>query len=111
MTQVQTARPVGIPWDNPFSKVEVKMADKSASTPAWLTELQTKGVSANLSTHKSLLMSTTDSQWAIVKGAVAPDRAAIYADQAHDWLEGFNFGYKRDDKSTWQKKNLPRHNV
>lgn len=37
------------------------------------------------------------------------ERADKYADQAHAWLEGFNLGYKRDDPSTYLKKNLPRH--
>ena len=51
----------------------------------------------------------TDWQWALVKGAVPKERALNYADKAEDWLEGFNMGYRRNDRSTWKPTNIPRH--
>ena len=36
-------------------------------------------------------------------------KAAEYAQRGEAWLEGFNLGYKRDDESTWDVENLPRH--
>jgi len=45
----------------------------------------------------------------VVKGAVSREKAAEYAKKGEDWLEGFNFGYKRDDPSTWDVKKLPQH--
>lgn len=46
----------------------------------------------------------------MVKGAITRENAAEYAKAGEDWLEGFNFGYRRDDENTWDVKNLPRHN-
>ncbi|KZO90876.1 hypothetical protein CALVIDRAFT_489806, partial [Calocera viscosa TUFC12733] len=48
--------------------------------------------------------------FAVVKGVISKEKAAEYAVKGDDWLEGFNLGYKRDDRSTWNVKNLPRHN-
>lgn len=48
-------------------------------------------------------------QFAVARGVATPEKAAEYVDAAHAWLEGFNKGYKRDDPSTWDVKNLPRH--
>jgi len=45
----------------------------------------------------------------LVKGVVSKEKVAEYAKAGEDWLEGFNLGYKRDDPSTWDVKNLPRH--
>jgi len=45
----------------------------------------------------------------VVKGVITKEKAAEYAQQAEDWLEGFNLGYKRDDPTTWDVKNLPKH--
>jgi len=44
-----------------------------------------------------------------VKSVITPEKASEYKGRANDWLEGFGFGYKRDDPATWQRKNLPRH--
>ena len=40
---------------------------------------------------------------------MAPEKAAEYSNEGEKWLEGFNLGYKRDDPSTWDVKNLPKH--
>jgi hypothetical protein len=33
------------PWDNPFSKDKVEMAERKADAPAWIKDLDEKGVS------------------------------------------------------------------
>ncbi len=46
--------------------------------------------------------------YVVIKGAVPKDRAEAYQSAALDWLEGFNLGFDRNDKSTWKKENLPQ---
>ncbi|KAL4876424.1 hypothetical protein BJY04DRAFT_210592 [Aspergillus karnatakaensis] len=48
--------------------------------------------------------------YAVVKGAVPRDRALKYADDIHEWLEGFNLGYSHSKPSTIQTPNLPAIN-
>ncbi|KAL4968217.1 uncharacterized protein BDV14DRAFT_197000 [Aspergillus stella-maris] len=45
--------------------------------------------------------------FAVVKGAIAKDRALKYADEMFGWLEGFNLGFDRNDPSTIHKDHLP----
>ncbi|KAJ6015937.1 hypothetical protein N7540_010528 [Penicillium herquei] len=45
--------------------------------------------------------------FAVVKGAIAKEKALEYADKMYSWLEDFNLGFKRDDPSTVHKDNLP----
>jgi len=80
-----------IPWNNPISKHNVQINSKAVKAEPWMSDLLEKG-------------------WAVVKGVITPEKAADYASRANDWLEGFKLGYDRNDRSTWQKKNLPRHN-
>lgn len=47
--------------------------------------------------------------YAIIKGAVPLDRAIAYSNAALDWLESFNIGFDRNDKSTWKKENVPQN--
>jgi len=49
-------------------------------------------------------------QWAIIPKAISEERAEYYVKEATKWLEGFGYGYKHDDPSTWRKENLPRNN-
>jgi hypothetical protein len=44
----------------------------------------------------------------VVKSAVPRERALSYQNSALGWLEGFNIGFDRNDKSTWKKENLPQ---
>ncbi|CZR52805.1 uncharacterized protein PAC_02682 [Phialocephala subalpina] len=46
--------------------------------------------------------------YVVTKGAVPKDRAIGYQSDALTWLEGFNLGFDRNDKSTWKKENLPQ---
>ncbi|GAA5857284.1 hypothetical protein JCM8547_002201 [Rhodosporidiobolus lusitaniae] len=39
--------------------------------------------------------------------AIAVEDALKIRDKAHDWLEGFPYGYKRDDPSTFKLEHLP----
>ena len=48
-------------------------------------------------------------QWAIIPKAISKDRADYYVGEAIKWLEGFNYGYKHDDPSTWRLENLPKN--
>lgn len=47
--------------------------------------------------------------FAIIKGAVPQERAAEYKSAALDWLESFNIGFDRNDRSTWKKENVPQN--
>ncbi|CAG8070561.1 unnamed protein product [Penicillium olsonii] len=45
--------------------------------------------------------------YAVVKGAIAKEKALKYADEMYSWLEGFELGFDRNDPSTVQKDKLP----
>ncbi|WVW86105.1 hypothetical protein I302_108144 [Kwoniella bestiolae CBS 10118] len=45
--------------------------------------------------------------YTVVKGALSAEKSLEYVSRAFDWLEGFNKGFKRDDRSTWRPENLP----
>ncbi|KAJ0121515.1 uncharacterized protein J7T55_008679 [Diaporthe amygdali] len=82
-------------WEDPRGPLGVdrpspKLAPLTQESPQWLHDLHRNG-------------------WALVKEAVPRERALNYAQKAEDWLEGFKLGYKRDDRSTWKSKNIPRH--
>ncbi|KAI0465500.1 hypothetical protein LJB42_000737 [Komagataella kurtzmanii] len=49
--------------------------------------------------------------YAILKGAIAKDRAQYYESQIHDWIRSFSYTKNLDlnDRSTWREKNLPAH--
>lgn len=46
--------------------------------------------------------------YVVIKSAVPKDRAAAYQGDSLSWLEGFNLGFDRNDKSTWKRENLPQ---
>lgn len=47
--------------------------------------------------------------FAIIKGVITKERAAEYVEASLDWLESFNIGFDRNDKSTWKKENVPQN--
>lgn len=49
--------------------------------------------------------------FAVIKGAVPAERAAVYAEKAYDWLESLAMGFKRDDPRTGRNEHLPRVSV
>jgi len=44
----------------------------------------------------------------VIKGAVPKDRASVYQNEALNWLESFNIGFDKNDRTTWKKENLPQ---
>ena len=46
--------------------------------------------------------------YVVIKGAVPKDRAAAYQNKALNWLESFNIGFDKNDKTTWKKEHLPQ---
>ncbi|KAL3423308.1 hypothetical protein PVAG01_05055 [Phlyctema vagabunda] len=47
--------------------------------------------------------------FAIVKNAVASERAAGYVEEMTKWLERFPLGFDRNDPQTWTEEHLPAH--
>ncbi|KAB8210431.1 Clavaminate synthase-like protein [Aspergillus parasiticus] len=45
--------------------------------------------------------------FAIVKGAVSPERAEYYRQKQIAWLQSFGLGFDPNDRSTWTKDHLP----
>ncbi|KAL4874296.1 hypothetical protein BJY04DRAFT_212189 [Aspergillus karnatakaensis] len=45
--------------------------------------------------------------WTIVPETIPREKALEYADRAYSWLEGWGFGYDRNDPSTRKAANLP----
>ncbi|KAK7190497.1 hypothetical protein PSPO01_03472 [Paraphaeosphaeria sporulosa] len=45
----------------------------------------------------------------VVKGVLPTEKAQSYVDRMFNWLESFPYGFKKDDKSTWNPKHLPDH--
>ncbi|XHF96671.1 hypothetical protein AWENTII_000291 [Aspergillus wentii] len=60
----------------------------NSDSPQWMNELHTRG-------------------WTIVSETISKEKALRYADQAYSWLEGWNYGYSRHDRSTRKASNLP----
>ncbi|KAJ9615901.1 hypothetical protein H2200_001978 [Cladophialophora chaetospira] len=60
----------------------------STSTEDWLDQLETQG-------------------YAVVKGAIPPDRAQYYQQKAIEWLQSFDPALDPNDPSTWKNANLP----
>ncbi|KAF2163272.1 hypothetical protein M409DRAFT_57565 [Zasmidium cellare ATCC 36951] len=47
--------------------------------------------------------------YAVVKGVMAPERAAHYVEEMTKWLEKFPLGFDRNDPKTWTEDKLPAH--
>jgi len=87
--QHQYKEPKPVNLDKPSPAIAITGSEED---PQWLKDFQRDG-------------------FVVIKGVVSKEKAlGYYANAAEDWLEGFNLGYKRDDPSTWNVKNLPRHN-
>ena len=46
--------------------------------------------------------------YTVIKGVLSKERAREYQSEALTWLESFNIGFDRKDRSTWKKENLPQ---
>ncbi|VUC20756.1 unnamed protein product [Clonostachys rosea] len=49
--------------------------------------------------------------FAVVKGAIPPERAAHYREKAKDWLLSFGGKLDFENRETWTDENLPSQNV
>lgn len=47
--------------------------------------------------------------YVVVKGVIEPKKAEYYVNRMYSWLEKFQLGFNRNDKSTWKFENLPYH--
>lgn len=45
----------------------------------------------------------------VIPNLVPKEKCDQYIDDALTWLEAFDLGFKRDDKSTWTQDHLPAH--
>lgn len=45
----------------------------------------------------------------VVKNVLSEERAQSYIDRMFQWLESFPYGFKFDDKSSWNTHHLPAH--
>ena len=43
----------------------------------------------------------------MVPSVISSEKADGYVQKVYEWLEGFDKGFKRDDRSTWKPENLP----
>jgi len=43
----------------------------------------------------------------VVPGVIAKEACSEFCDEAYSWLESFEYGFGRDDRSTWKTENLP----
>lgn len=50
-----------------------------------------------------------DNGFAVVKGVIGREKAGEYSERMLSWLEKFQSGFDRNDKSTWRKEKLPHH--
>ena len=66
------------------------MAIDSTTKPSWLSELEENGV-------------------CVVPNVIPIEACREFQDSALNWLESFDRGFDRNDKSTWTSKHLPRH--
>lgn len=45
--------------------------------------------------------------FAIVKGAITPERAEYYRNKQIEWLQSFGLGFDPNDEDTWTADHLP----
>jgi hypothetical protein len=86
------AMPTLAPPPRAYTAAEVLELPNNDSTAAFMRDLKEKG-------------------YCVIPNLVPKERCDQYVNDALEWLEGFGLGFKRDDKSTWHKDNLPVHAV
>lgn len=45
----------------------------------------------------------------MIKGVIPREKALSYIDRAYDFLEEFEMGFDRNDRSTWLPEKMPHH--
>ncbi|OAA65645.1 Phytanoyl-CoA dioxygenase [Niveomyces insectorum RCEF 264] len=83
-TQIIAREPVGINLKAGHAADVVDAAER----PDWLTKFYAKG-------------------WTVVPKAISREKALAYADRGYDWLESWNLGFDRKDRSTYKTEKLP----
>jgi len=53
------------------------------------------------------LIDLEENGYTVVKGVVPKEHCKEFQESALNWLEGFPYGFKRDDRSTWDNEHLP----
>ena len=64
------------------------MIDSSHPIPTWLESLRRDGI-------------------VVVPNVIPQSACEVFQKEALNWLEGFPYGFKRDDKTTWDAHHLP----
>lgn len=47
--------------------------------------------------------------YVVIEGVISQEKADYYLNSMFSWLEGFPYGFKKDDRTTWGPQNLPAH--
>lgn len=45
--------------------------------------------------------------YVVLPGVVSKEDCKAFQEASLEWLEGFPYGFKRDDRSTWTAEHLP----
>ncbi|KAI4735403.1 hypothetical protein E4T50_14086 [Aureobasidium sp. EXF-12298] len=82
----------------------------STQTTTQMSEVEQLRLKASNSPANDWMADLARDGYAVVKGAVAQEKAAQYAERMYQYLEGFGLGFDRNDRSTWHGDHLPEIN-
>ncbi|KAI4851181.1 hypothetical protein E4T45_05185 [Aureobasidium sp. EXF-8846] len=82
----------------------------SQTTTTQTSEVEQLRLKASNSPANDWMADLARDGYAVVKGAVAQEKAAQYAERMYQYLEGFGLGFDRNDRSTWTGDHLPEIN-
>ncbi|ORY27108.1 hypothetical protein BCR39DRAFT_560206 [Naematelia encephala] len=80
---------------------------RSAESTATLTQMDAPNGTLRLR-GDSPMSELRCNGYAVVHGAIPPDRAARYVNEIYRWLESVGKGFKADDRDTWHVQCMPR---
>ncbi len=58
-------------------------------------------------TKPQFLLDLERDGYVVVPNVIPKEECAAFREAALGWLEGFPYGFKRDDRSTWDEAHLP----